>query len=102
MCGSDCRRSVMSPQRLLVLALLLYIAWRLIRNLIREKIADEAEKHHNKEAQSDPVEDVLMEDPVCHTLVPKHQALRLRQDGKTYYFCSDECCDKFTENSGGN
>lgn len=92
----------MSPQRLLILAVLLYIAWRLIRNLIREKIRIEAEKGRKKGVDDSKVEDVLVEDPVCHTLIPKHQAIRLRQDGKTYYFCSDECCDKFTGKSGGS
>jgi YHS domain-containing protein len=46
-----------------------------------------------------PVKDVLVEDPVCKTLVPKHQAIRLRlegEEGKTYYFCSEKCCDAFT------
>jgi len=92
----------MSPQRLLILAVLLYIAWRLVRNLIREKITDEAEKRQKKEKEGTKVEDVLVEDPVCHTLIPKHQAIRLRQEGKTYYFCSDTCCDKFTGKSGGS
>ncbi len=92
----------MSPQRLFILAVLLYIAWRLIRNLIREKIRIEAEKGRKKGVDDSKVEDVLVEDPVCHTLIPKHQAIRLRQDGKTYYFCSDECCDKFTGKSGGS
>ena len=90
----------MSPQRLLILAVLLYIAWRLIRNLIREKINTEAEKQQKKKTAGSTVQDVLVEDPVCHTLVPKHQAVRLRQDGKTYYFCSDKCCDKFTGKPG--
>ncbi len=92
----------MSPQRLLILAVLLYIAWRLIRNLIREKIAHEAEKQQKKKKKGAAVEDILVEDPVCHTLIPKHQAIRLRQEGKTYYFCSDRCCDKFTGKSGGS
>ena len=92
----------MSPQRLLILAVLLYIAWRLIRNLIREKIETEAEKRQQQKSEGAPVEDVLVEDPVCHTLIPKHQAIRLRQDGKTYYFCSDKCCDTFTGKPGGN
>ena len=92
----------MSPQRLLILAVLLYIAWRLIRNLIREKIEDEAEKRQKKGAGGSKVQDVLVEDPVCHTLIPKHQAIRLRKDGKTYYFCSDKCCDKFTGKPGGS
>lgn len=47
------------------------------------------------------MKDVLVEDPVCHTLIPKGQAIRLRQKGKTYYFCSEECCDTFTRESGG-
>jgi YHS domain-containing protein len=91
-----------SPQRLLILAVLLYIAWRLIRNLIREKIETEAEKRQQRKSEGAPVEDVLVEDPVCHTLIPKHQAIRLRRDGKTYYFCSDKCCDTFTGKPGGN
>ena len=44
----------MSPQRLLILGILLYIAWRLIRNLVREKIATEAKKQQKKTLQ-DPV-----------------------------------------------
>ncbi len=93
----------MSPQRILILAALLYIGWRLIRNLIQEKIKDEA-THQNKQkkkAAETNVQDVLVEDPVCHTLIPKHQAIRLRVDDSTYYFCSDTCCDKFTGHPGG-
>jgi YHS domain-containing protein len=93
----------MSPQRLFLLAVLFYIAWRLLRNLIRDKIKQEADNRLRREAeQADKtVQDTLVEDPVCHTLIPKHQAVRLRQDGKTYYFCSDSCCDQFTGEPGG-
>jgi YHS domain-containing protein len=93
----------MSPQRLFLLAVLFYIVWRLLRNLIRDKIKQEADNRLRREAeQADKtVQDTLVEDPVCHTLIPKHQAVRLRQDGKTYYFCSDSCCDQFTGEPGG-
>jgi YHS domain-containing protein len=94
----------MSPQRLLLLAFLLWIAWRLVRNLIRDKIAQEAKNQLRKEseqANEATVQGILVEDPVCHTLIPQHQAIRLRQDGKTYYFCSDSCCDQFTGEPGG-
>ena len=46
------------------------------------------------------VEDVLMEDPVCHKLIPKSQAIRLRKDKTTYYFCSEECCKQFVSQEG--
>ncbi|XOF35224.1 MAG: YHS domain-containing protein [Candidatus Electrothrix sp. YB6] len=96
----------MSPQRLLLLAVLLYIGWRLVRSLIREKIRQELQQERAKAGQAaqnaqTTVRDVLVEDPVCHTLIPKDQAIRLRQDSKTYYFCSDSCCDQFTGNPGG-
>lgn len=94
----------MSPQRLLLLALLLYIAWRLLRSLIRDTITQKAKDQLRKEseqAEKTTVQDLLVEDPVCHTLIPQHQAIRLRQDGKTYYFCSDSCCDQFTGEPGG-
>jgi len=93
----------MSPQRLVILALLLYIAWRLVRSLIRDTITKKAKELHQKEADAENarVQDTLMEDPVCHTLIPQHQAICLRHNGKKYYFCSDSCCDKFTGEPGG-
>jgi YHS domain-containing protein len=85
----------MTPLRLLILAALFYIAWRLfkgigIRNRSEEKFG------RPETGGSNRVEDILVEDPVCHRLVPKNQAIRLRQEGKTIYFCSDECCDNFS------
>ena len=87
----------MSPIRLFILAVLFYIAWRLFRGLGEKKRVDK------KKQQSKPtgVKDVLVEDPVCHTLIPKGQAIRLRLQGKTFYFCSEKCCDTFTRESGG-
>ena len=81
----------MTPVRLLVLAVLLYFGWRLLR-----KKTSKQEKDKTTRAVDGDTEDVLVEDPVCHVLVPKDQALRLRKDGVTYYFCSEKCCDQFS------
>lgn len=87
----------MTPLRLFILAVLLYIGWRLLRRRSRRKIDDVVRPEQDNESQ-----DILVEDPVCHTLIPKKQAVRLRTDGKTYYFCSENCCDLFTgEPRGG-
>ncbi len=80
----------MTPFRLLILAVLFYIGWRLIRKSFAKKPPDTI-----RQVEVPEPEDVLVEDPVCHVLLPKHQALRLRRDGITYYFCSDTCCDQF-------
>jgi YHS domain-containing protein len=81
----------MTPLRLLILAVLFYIGWRLLSKNFTRKRDNTNTLNNDSESQ-----DVLVEDPVCHVLIPKHQALRLRKDGITYYFCSDRCCDQFT------
>ena len=81
----------MTPVRLLVLAVLFYCAWLLLR---RRPVKQE--KDTTSTVDNGRTEDVLVEDPVCHVLVPKDQALRLRKDGVTYYFCSEKCCDQFS------
>ena len=83
----------MTPIRLLVLAILVYVGWRMFR---RGNKAAEPSVSSDSSIETDP-QDVLVEDPVCHVLIPKHQALRLRKDGVTYYFCSERCCDQFAE-----
>lgn len=88
--------------RLVVLAVLVYIAWRLLRGIQGQKKPERQDRAKGKSADDPNVQDSLVEDPVCHRLVPKHQAVRLRRDGQTYYFCSDECCDTFTEIPRGN
>ncbi|HEB70035.1 MAG TPA: YHS domain-containing protein [Desulfobulbus sp.] len=87
----------MGPVRLFILGVLFYIAWRLIRGLGQKKRTD----NRQRQSRSSEVKDVLVEDPVCHTLIPKGQAIRLRRQGKTFYFCSEKCCDTFTGESGG-
>ena len=81
----------MTPLRLLILAILFYVGWRLLKRSFSQK-----QSGREKEGHDPGLQDVLVEDPVCHVLVPKHQALRLRRDGITYYFCSEQCCDQFT------
>lgn len=40
-------------------------------------------------------------DPVCGmTLVEKDAAASIQHEGKTYYFCSDQCRERFQANPG--
>ncbi|MHB8788633.1 MAG: YHS domain-containing protein [Desulfobulbaceae bacterium] len=84
--------------RFVVLVVLGALAWLILRSMIvrERKEVRSGESGAGKEQKDPKVQDVLVEDPVCHTLVPKNQAIRLRKDGTTYYFCSEACCDKFT------
>ncbi len=76
--------------RLFVIAVLIYIAFYLIFGKKKKKKLEEG-----RPEKKESVSDVLKEDPVCHKLVPKGQAVRLREKGKTVYFCSEECCEKY-------
>ena len=87
----------MTPLRLLIIAGLLYILFRLLTGSRRKKFS---RPRNGTAAQGQVVQDVLVEDPVCHTLIPKGQAVHLHQDKKMYYFCSNKCCEMFIKNKG--
>ncbi len=83
----------MNPVRFIVLAVLFYLLYRLLfgrkkDNLPPKPAPDQVES---------PAQDVLVQDPVCKTYVPKSQALHETKDGKTYYFCSEECRKRFLD-----
>jgi YHS domain-containing protein len=44
--------------------------------------------------------DVLVQDPVCQTFIPRKEALRAEKDGKVYFFCSEGCLKRFLRGSG--
>lgn len=91
----------MSPIRLVILAILIYIGYLLIkggtgRKSKKEENTSDTEEHENQSSLSD----VLVEDPVCKKLVPQQQAIPLQHEGETIYFCSKECCNKFVSEKG--
>ena len=45
--------------------------------------------------------DVLVQDPVCKTFIPRREALRADKSGETYFFCSEGCLKRFLS-SGNN
>ncbi|MEN8140089.1 MAG: YHS domain-containing protein [Thermodesulfobacteriota bacterium] len=81
----------MHPIRLLILAILFYILYRVL--FAKKKIQQQ------QQTPPPPLDDTLEEDPVCHTYIPRHEALTLQDNGTTHYFCSEECRKKFREKS---
>ena len=45
--------------------------------------------------EKNPEADVLVQDPVCKTFIPRQEALRTEKDGTTYFFCSEGCLKRF-------
>ncbi len=88
----------MSPIRILIIAILFYIAYRIIvsgNKKTEKKVNDKSSK-----ASGMGADDVLEEDPVCRKLVPRQHAVQAIISGKRYYFCSDKCCDSFRKEQG--
>jgi len=86
-----------SPFRLVVIGVLLYILYRLLTGPEKKKMSG---RGGGSQSADGGAQDVLVEDPVCHTYIPKRQAIQLHHDKKMYYFCSDKCCQTFLKNKG--
>lgn len=79
--------------RFVILAILIFLAYRLlVGSLKRDR---KIEKPRTQVDKDSPVSDVLVEDPICHTLVPRQQAIHLQHKGSIVYFCSENCCNIF-------
>lgn len=43
----------------------------------------------------------VIKDPICGMTVDEKTALHTERDGKTFYFCSDNCFQKFLSKPAG-
>ncbi len=79
--------------RFIVLGLLFYFLYRLLFGDRRAPVSRPQSRTAAEYAP--PVQDVLIEDPVCHVYIPQGQAVTCQQGGRTYYFCGDACRSAF-------
>lgn len=87
----------MSPIRIIIIVILLYIGYRLIVGGGKKKTAPSAKV---KESDSIAQNDTLEEDPVCKKLVPRQQAIHFEHNGTIHYFCSKKCCNTYRKIQG--
>ncbi len=86
---------------LLIIILLLVIYWA-ARSLWRD-FKNLRPKTSSKKAPSSSlpaVTDKLVRDPVCGVYCAKKEAYTVIWKGKVYYFCSEECRQKFLASKG--
>lgn len=86
----------MHPLRIVILGILLYILYRLLVGGMKKK----QEAASRKSSADLPAHDVLIEDPVCHTYIPKGQSISLSHGDETLHFCSEKCRDAFLAQKG--
>jgi YHS domain-containing protein len=78
--------------RFLIFILLFYLGYRYFKSLTAGRTVTGS----SPEA-AERIEDILVQDPFCQIYVPKREALSMKIEGQTLYFCSEECRLKFTE-----
>lgn len=75
----------------LILIISLYI---FVKNLIKPKPIGTRDKIRSK-AEDMQVGSEMVHDLYCNTFIPKESAIKEVVKGKAYYFCSQECFNKF-------
>ena len=87
----------MTPLRLVIIAVLLFILYRVLVGPGKKRMRS---KSKDGKSAGGAIQDILVEDPVCHTYIPKGQAVQLHHENNMYYFCSDKCCKEFLKQKG--
>jgi len=81
--------------RLIILALLIYILYRLVQVFFR---TSQVFKKTKRPEGGNAVISQMVQDPYCKTYIPVKEAKRKVIKGKEYFFCSEECAEKFKDN----
>jgi YHS domain-containing protein len=82
--------------RLILIVALLTVLYFLLRQAVR------GFKNRNLVGRGTSVDqDQMIEDPVCHTFVPRRIAVVERIGGQTYWFCSRQCAVTFQNRQAG-
>ena len=79
--------------RILLLGLLLILIARAFWRIVEGMIAGAGGQTRRGTSRSQAMK--LVRDPVCGTFVAPGAAHSLASDGRTHYFCSEECRAKF-------
>jgi YHS domain-containing protein len=78
--------------KLLIYALLFYIAYTLFIAFKRSLSAPRQQRPPEKSSAGETME----RDPNCGTYLPRRDAISQSIKGTTYYFCSDKCRDSYS------
>ena len=77
--------------RLIVIALIAYLAWRFGRRWL----AAGRSSRRVDGNKVDRIDDVMVKDPECGSYFPRRDGVPLRRGDRELLFCSPDCRDKF-------
>jgi len=80
------------PWRLLVALVLGYLVYSLVKKGFQSfKLGQGPSPRPTQPREPE----VLVQDPVCGTFIPRREALKVQKDGRDYFFCSEGCLKRF-------
>ncbi len=86
--------------KLIFLGFLVYLLykwlWKGERFIFFKPRRKSRQKHQADYHTLAPLEE-MKKDPVCGTYIPENQALKYKNNSETYYFCSEECKQKYRQ-----
>lgn len=74
--------------RLLILVGIGYLLYKLFSK--GERLFKSSKKPHPQKRIEE-----MKKDPVCGTYIPENEAVTYKAHGQTFYFCSQECKEKY-------
>jgi hypothetical protein len=77
--------------RYIVPLILVYLAYRLVKRWIRDKMIS----GRMNGSGVDRIDDVMVKDPQCGVYFPKRDGVVLRSGGRDLLFCSQKCRDSY-------
>jgi len=80
--------------RLLILAALIYLAYRAAKSWLRLNSRSSSEVSERSTAE---IDDVMVKDPYCEVYFPKRNGVKFVFEDQELLFCSPECRDKFID-----
>lgn len=82
--------------RIVALLVLAFVIFAFLKGLFRVvSLVQKVKKGSRRENELQGGE--MIEDPVCHTYIPKETARQLKAEGQIFYFCGEECAKAFVK-----
>ncbi len=81
--------------KFLLIALALFVLYKLLMNDRTKKSSSEAKVRERKIATGE-----MVKDPICGTYVEREGSITVRDGSKVHCFCSYDCREKFLEKIG--
>ena len=87
--------------RIILILVLVMIVYFTVKSMFKapKAPAPKMRKSPSKEPDLSDGSD-MQKDPVCGTYVDPGEAVKMKTQGNTYFFCSEECREKFEKKGG--